>query len=350
MLAAGFFALRSVLKSPGDNKYSEIEKLVTNSQYHEALAIIENLPARLRLDTVISGFYRKCRVKVSVDSISALIGTGQFLPAMRFHENLPEEISSDSILQVLYHQSEMLLVTDSLSRMVANSDFSEGRKYYEGLSSQLKNDPKIDSVYRKLLYLIKIDSLKTEGNEFFENKEYKRSADIFNLILKKYDRSNQYADSMIKVINALNQVKEPEPEIIIPSEGCLKFYSGRTLKYESAPDTRIVRMFSICLKQSEMIITIQIQPLDYDITIFNPLTDRAFYLEYYSGSGKQPLRLKDIPPPTKVDRRIRISKPTTVNLVFPRLPEGVTKFDLLEGRNQRDPNQKYWNFTGIRLI
>lgn len=349
LLLAGYFAVKTVFKSAPDKSISELKELILNGKYSEVLERIDKLPSKIRQDTVVSELSRKAGIMLARDSITTLTESGWFLTAVRFYENLREEIRADSSLVSSYENSRLLMAKDSLNKLISAKNINEGKILYRGLENQFKENQDIRSLYGTLLSLIAVDSLISEGTSLFEKKDYKQSEAVFNLVIRRYDRDNQYADSMIKVINSLNRENRPVTEVIATPEGCLKIYSGRTLRFDSAPDTRTIRLLSNCLTESEMIITLEIQPLDYGITISRPGSESSFYIEYNYGSGTRSIRLRDIPPPVRTDVSLNIKIPMRLVLVFPRLPDDIAKFDLLEGKNQRELNREYWNFKGINL-
>jgi hypothetical protein len=108
-----------------------------------------------------------------------------------------------------------------------------------------------------------------------------------------------------------------------------------------------IKLLSICLTVSKMNITLEIQPLKDPVTIHNPLSNDAFYIEFDNGS--QQLKLKDVRG-VITNRKLINPKATKVELEFDRLPKDVKTFNLMEGKNQKDTNQQYWNFKGIRLV
>ena len=349
VLLAGYFAVKTVFKSAPDKSISELKELMVSGKYSELLERIDKLPSKIRQDTVVSELSRKAGIMLARDSITTLTESGWFLTAVRFYENLREEIRADSSLVSSYENSRLLMAKDSLNKLISAKNINEGKILYRGLENQFKENQDIRSLYGTLLSLIAVDSLISEGTSLFEKKDYKQSEAVFNLVIRRYDRDNQYADSMIKVINSLNRENRPVTEVIATPEGCLKIYSGRTLRFDSAPDTRTIRLLSNCLTESEMIITLEIQPLDYGITISRPGSESSFYIEYNYGSGTRSIRLRDIPPPVRTDVSLNIKIPMRLVLVFPRLPDDIAKFDLLEGKNQRELNREYWNFKGINL-
>jgi len=151
---------------------------------------------------------------------------------------------------------------------------------------------------------------------------------------------------MIKKIDALDLLIKPIVKVNPLNEDCQEYYNGQNLKVDNKPDLKIIRLVSICLTDSKTIVTIEIQPLEYLVTIWNPNSDNAFFIEY--NNGKQHLSLKDVPPPILTNTELKITKPTKVNLEFDRLPKDIKKFNLLDGKNQKDNN--YWNFKGIQLL
>jgi serine/threonine protein kinase len=345
----GYLAVNTLSKSKPETAImvNEIDSLMKVKKYSEALFLIDKLSDRKKNIPEISTLAKECRIQISRDTITAFVLAKKFSQGIKYYNLLTEEFKSDSGLVLLYHRCLVSLVKDSLNNLINIKDFLGAKEYYRELNDPVKRNQDIVTLYKKLITLIAIDSLIKDGNSAFENKNFIQSKIFFNLVLAKYDPKNPVALSMIMKIDGL--IKSPEPErVVIPSSpDCLQKYSGNNLKVGLSPDPMEIKLISICLTASKMKITIEIQPLKGQFTIYNPLSDDAFYIEF--DDGKQQLKLKDVLG-VVTNRKLNNPKPARVDLEFNRLPAGVKTFNLMEGKNQKDTNKQYWNFKGIRLF
>jgi serine/threonine protein kinase len=344
---AGYFAVNNLSKPATTVIVNEIDSLMKVKKYSEALLLTDKLSDKKKGIPEIAALVKECRIQLSRDSITALLLDKKFSLATTYFEKLPEDFKSDSGLVLRYRQSAVSLAKDSLNSLINNKDFLAGREYFLELNDQVKRDLEIVSLYNNMISCAAIDSLIKEGNREFEYKNYIQAKIAFNSVLVKYDSKNQIAVSMIRKIDGL--IKSPEPEkIIIPSSSdCLQKYSGSNLMVSESPDPREVTLISICITASKMNITIEIQSLKSQYTIYNPLSNDAFYIEF--DNGKQQLKLKDVLG-VVTNRKLTNPKPVRVELEFNRLPAEVKTFNIIEGKNQKDKNKQYWNFKGVRLF
>lgn len=278
----------------------------------------------------------------------SLIKERKFADAVLFIENLPQNIKSDSLIKDLYYVSTVSVARDELISIIEDSDYQGGRNYFEGLKDTVKKNPEIMALYDKLINLSVIDSLIEKGDSYFKENKYSEAGICYNTVLDSYDTNNHYADSMVLVINSLLSSAEKVMKGTTASRKLLTDFSGRNLKVDIPPDPKQIKLLSIKFSANETKITLQIQPSDNPVTIYSPLEDNAFYIEY--NNGNQQLPLLDVQGIVTNEERI-YTVPTDVNLIFGRLPENVNIFNLMEGKNQQDDlSQHYFNFKGIRLI
>ncbi|MGD0756801.1 MAG: serine/threonine-protein kinase [Bacteroidales bacterium] len=346
LIIGGYLAIEKLSGPTSMKSANETDSVMKHEKYSVKLNELSNktksVPAISELD-----LDKKNRIQIIRDSISVFLAKKQFSGAKIFYEKLPEDLKSDSELKLLYRQSSISLAALTLNNLIQNKDFKKGKEYFKELKDPVKKNPEIVRLYKKIISSIAIDSLIKEGNSYYENKNYDKAESSFKLVIANYDSKNYVADSMIKRIDVLISSVGPDKNTNPPTKDCLQQYSGSNLKVGESPDPMKIKLLSICLTVSKMNITLEIQPLKDPVTIHNPLSNDAFYIEFDNGS--QQLKLKDVRG-VITNRKLINPKATKVELEFDRLPKDVKTFNLMEGKNQKDTNQQYWNFKGIRLV
>jgi serine/threonine protein kinase len=345
IIIGGYFAFNMLFKAAPEEIASEIENLMEEKNYSAALAVLNKLSNKRRNDPLIYELDKECRIQVAKDSIEACLNNMQFTEAVNYFESLPDDFKSDSGLILLYNQSLILLAKDTLTTLIENRDFKGGKEYYEELNDPVKNNAEVLKMYNKLISNLTIDSLIEEGNRLFERKNYSQARSNFNLVLGEYDPNNSIADSMIRIITAITEPVGHAGKSASLPVGCKEYYAGRNLRIRQSPDPGQIKLMSVCITESQMKITVEIQP--GRVTIFYPLSDKAFYITFNNSS--QELRLKDIQWELVTNIQHTITKPTPVDLIFSRLPDDVKVFSLLEGKNRKD-GVRYWDFKDIQLL
>ena len=346
IIVGSYISLKILLKTVPEKKAAEIENLINENKYSEALIVLNNLPERTRNNPLISELDIKCRIQISKDNIEAYFNNRQFSEAVKYFEDLSYNLKTDSALISLYNQSANSLTIDTLSILLEGKNFKAGKEYYEELSSSLRNNPEVLKIYNKLRSYLIVDSLMAEGNKFLERKNYVQAINNFNLVLNKYDPNNIVADSMIRVITGLTTSASLLKKPSALQEGCTEYYSGSKLRISQSPDPEQIKLMGICITESQMKITIEIQPKAGLVTIFNPLSDKAFYITFKNGS--QELNLRDIQG-LVTNKEHKIVKSTLIYLIYNKLPDNVRVFSLLEGKNRKD-GDRYWDFKDIQLL
>jgi hypothetical protein len=202
----------------------------------------------------------------------------------------------------------------------------------------------IKSVYESLQKSVRADSLYQHGIKLFAQKKYDEAKSLFEDVVSLNVVRKQDADSMLVEIRNLQKPKETQSVPTLPA-GCLQYFEKNDLHITILPSNREIELKSICMSNSEMKIALIIKPTSRIVTIYNPLSEKAFYVEYDNGTRQLPLKdIKGII--TNTQQRINQNK--TMELVFDKLPANIHKFSLMEGRNQKS-SEKYWNFIGIAL-
>ena len=112
---------------------------------------------------------------------------------------------------------------------------------------------------------------------------------------------------------------------------------------ESKPPTNEIRLLSICIKETELRISLELQVSD-EVDVRNPDDPRAFYIEY--GIQKKKLKLRELIGWEGIQGPVL--EPTEIKLIFARFPDEISEFNLLEGTNRPD-GYSYWDFIGIKL-
>jgi len=346
MIIGGIITFKMLSGPSPEDKAGEIESLMKEKRYAEALVVLNNLSQKARNNPLISKLDKECRIQTSRDNIKAYYNSRQFSQAVNYFETLPDDFKSDSGLILLYNHSAISLATDTLNILLENKDIEGGKEYFKELNATLRNNPEVFQTYNKLLSYSAIDSLLKEGNRLFERKNYILARVNFNLVLENYDPNNIVADSMIRIISDLTKPASPLKNLVTLPEGCTEYYSGSNLRIRQSPDPEQIRLLGVCITESQMRITIEIQPRAGLVTIFNPLSDKAFYITFNNGS--QELNLRDIQG-LVTNMEHKIVKPTLIYLIYNKLPGNVRLFSLLEGK-ERKGRDRYWDFKDIQLL
>ena len=347
LLFAGTYLITwNISKKKSEKAISEISTLMNNQQYLNALNVINGLSRRMRGTPEISNLYSVCRIQQAEDSVSNYLSARQFSRAINYLASLEEDVRSDTALMDVSGQTFILHALDSLNRFALREDFEAGIQFYQGMEPLIKKRPEAVLIYRELRTGFTVDSVLNEGRNLFRKKLYKHALGNFRLVSEKYDPGNIVADSMIKIIESLSFADSKVIMSTIPAE-C--YYAGKNLMTGQQPDIKEVKLISVCFTSAqegnEMVITLEIQHLDFVINIADPKSDNAFFIEYNKGAGV--LNLTDVRG-LKANTEYKISRPTKIDLVFAKLPSGIKRFDLLEGKNFQDPGR--WDFMDIQLI
>ena len=320
-----------------------------NLRYLKRAGILLILPA-----LIVAGYFAYINLlkpdkSKAVSKIGNLVNEKKYAEAILYFEKLPEAIKSDSVIKSVYQMSMVCLARDSLNTMMAKMDYHGSLKFLRGLKAQIRKDPEITVLNDKITLFVIVDSLLEKGKGYFEENKYREARICFNSILENFDPQNTLADSMIKRIDRLSAPAEQVIKISVSSGSFPGYFSGRNLIVDNPADPKQIRLLSINLKPSETKITLQLQPSGNPVIIYSPRETGAFYIELDNGSQ---LPLIDVQGVVANAEKI-YSKPVEFYLFFARLPENITRFNLIEGKNQNnqnEPDQHYFNFKGIRLI
>jgi serine/threonine protein kinase len=345
LIVSGFFVFTRLLNPKPENILSEIKDLMVVENYTEALDKLNSLPEKTRQLPEFSTLISDCKIEMFKDDVSKLINRKQIREAMMLFNKMPENFKSDPEINNLYIQSSIAYSADSLRILINEQRLSAARSYYSNLDVQIKRSSELVKINKELALLTAIDSLLKDGNKIFNLRKYDLAKNTFNKVLQ-LDPDNREAHSMINEIDNL----KPLPGPIIPTNisDCISEYKGAQLKIrQKPPESSYIKILSICFTNNEMRIKLELQPSDSNIRIYSPGSVNAFYIEYSNKTGQIPLlSVKGI----ATNSEVKLSRATQVDLIFKRLPLNVMTFNLLEGKNQIDENQTYWNFIGIELL
>lgn len=336
-LIGGFFIIKVIVsnKSRSSEIIQEITGLMDNGNYKGALGLFNDLGNRSKRNPDISLLQNEC-------VLWSFVLEDQIPQAIVYYQSLPHEVRLNPDILIPYRRAKISNTKDELSRLLSLKSYSKAKDLFSGLDSVIIVDSEIQQIKRELVNAITVDSLLEEGIYLYEKEELEKAKSKFSLVRSNYDPQNQLALEYIQEIND----RLYKPPVIPSTPDCIKYYAGNNIKLDQRPDTKQIRLISICVNDTAMKITLELQPSSDDATVYPPGYRESFFIEY--GHPKRALELRKLNGWERITSSVR--EQTSIELIFDPLPERVEKFDLKEGKESiRLENTRYWDFIGVEL-
>lgn len=256
-------------------------------------------------------------VSASLSAIKSLAEQKKYMDAIYLYNTLPNDLKSQKEYVALIIRIEELKRLDSLESINKNIDALS----YS--ANQLASSA----------YQFSINRNCSEAK-----RKYTEALNIYKKVLAINPQNRLVKGEILKITNTLDTLCKNTP-----INGT--FYEFSVRRY---PVDGNIQLLSILISENETIITLELKPTTGNITLYDPGSEGAFLIEYNNRS--EHLNLKSIKGIQTGQSINGLSKPKSFQLIFNKLPENVSEFNLLEGENQADDTQSHWNIIGIKLI
>lgn len=341
ILIGGFFIVKEVIlnRSALPEGTSELHAFMDEENYEAALDLYSSLNKRSKRNPDISLLYNECVLRNFVEKEF-------FFQAIAYYKSLPEEMRSNAAIKNPYLEASLIYSSGELSRLMDDKSYAEAVLFHSELDSSIKTDPEIIQIFNSVKNAVTIDSLLQVGIAQYDSGELAQAKSKFMLVRSIYDPQNQDALEYIQKIERQEYIPPAPTAISIPSTpDCKQFYSGSHIILDQKPNLDEIRLISICLNDSELKISLELQPSSHDVSVYPPGHKQSYYIEF--GYPKQELRLQKLIGWDVIVGSV-IEK-TIIELVFDPLPKEVKKCNLKEGEESIRTSAAYWDFIGIRL-
>jgi serine/threonine protein kinase len=264
---------------------------------------------------------------VALSAITDLVKEKKYQEALFEIDKLPEKTREQKSIADLSFQIRDLIRNDSLT--------------------MIKN--RIDS-------LLNVGSkLTNRANYLIINNNVPEAKRIYNEALSSYtnvlsaNSNNEKARTEIqRITHILDTIDKPKPTPKQPPKPIGLVGRNYEFSVRRSPVNSNIELTSIRITNAETIITLELKPTTGGITVYGPGTEEAFLIEYNNRSAQ--LKLKEVNGIQTGQVINGLAKSKSFELVFNKLPDNVSEFNLLEGENRADDTQSHWNFIGIKLI
>lgn len=229
------------------------------------------------------------------------------------------------------------LIADGNHHMIKSNFALASKAYKEALALDPNNDPVKQRLAESDLKN-KINKLINDGNRYLR-------ANSTELAKKKFEEALALAPGnpvARRKLNDIENVPEKDPHPVAPdtpaNEHSLTSHSIHAY----------IKLLGITQETSQTVVKIDLKP-GSDVRIFPPYSKGAYYITYrdsFDTVVKLPLvKVEGI----RTDDAVTLSASKVVHLVFAKLPEDIEQFDLIEGDDQIDELQDYWNFYEVKI-
>jgi len=348
ILVGGYFIINGILSTrvTSSDKISTINLMMEEKNYEGAQEVFSTLSRKSKKDPEISILNDQC-------ALWDYVGQDNNNQAISYYESLPENIKMNPDVREPYQIASVNVATDELNRLYESKDYITGREYYLRLDSFVRADPGITVLAAKTSNELLVDSLIIAGIALFDEDNLKESKATFAKVLKRSDPDHPVASAYLQRIDRKeNQITIPDPEQVssestsvapsVPSTPECPVFYAENLEMESRPNPNEIKLLDVCITENEMKIKLELQPSIDIIDVWSPGAWKSFYISY----GIQ----KTVVPLQKLDGwdvgRI-VEEPTVIELTFGPLPDGISEFSLIEGKESN--RHGFWDFINIKL-
>jgi hypothetical protein len=230
-------------------------------------------------------------------------------------------------------------------RLISQKKYDLALTEINALPNEYRSQAEFKELYTQCKTQISFDSLMSVGDQLMTGKKYAEANFVYQKLLDQYkptDDQYKYLKNQLSLIKK-NTSAPPEPA---PNPIAGTLYTMDRITIKRAPEDNEIEFVSVTITPQNTIIKLKLRATDEKMTLYEPGSDKAFFLEFNKRTQQLPLLKIGGIRPGEING---LEKDKTFDLYFDRLPDGVKEFSLLEGKERLNEGMNYWNFIGIDL-